>query len=292
MPSIIEIVLPTFIVILIGYLIGKLTKLNMAPVVDITVYIGTPALVFVSLLSKDIVLLNATKIWAAAVIIMIGCGIFAWLVFKIIKQRHSALYVPISIMNSVNIPFPVAYFAYGVEGLIAATLYSIPNILLMNSLGIYIMAGKQWQENIKEILKIPIIYAACIGLVLNLFNVDVPELAISSLDFIAMMALPLTLLVLGHNLSIVKISSFPTTILASFLRVGIGLIIGLLVVNIFDITGVFRAVVILNSAMPAAVMSSIFATKYNNEAELVSSVVFLTTIASLIVVPFLLSIVI
>jgi predicted permease len=119
----------------------------------------------------------------------------------------------------------------------------------------------------------------------------VPELAIESLDFIAMMALPLVLLVLGHNLSKVRISFLATTLLASFLRVGIGLVIGLLAVNILDITGIFRSVVILDSAMPAAAMSSIFATKYNNEAELVSSVVFLTTIAALIVIPFLLNMV-
>ena len=103
------------------------------------------------------------------------------------------------------------------------------------------------------------------------------------------MALPLVLLILGYNLSQVKMSSFPTTLLASFLRVGVGLIIGLLVVNLFDITGVFRSVVVLVSAMPAAAMSSILATKYNNEANLVSSVVFLTTIAGILIVPFLLS---
>jgi predicted permease len=292
MPSVIEIVLPTFITILIGFLVGKFTRLNMAPVVDITLYIGTPTLVFVSLLSQEIVLLNATRVWAAALIIVGGCGLIAWLVFKVLKQRHSALYVPISMMNTVNIPFPVAYFAFGVEGLIAATLYAIPNIIMMNSLGVYIMAGRHWRENIKEIFRIPIIYAACLGLAFNLLNVEVPEPAINSLEFIAMMALPLTLLVLGYNLSKVTMSSLPTTVLASFLRVGIGLMIGLLVVNLLDITGVFRAIVILNSAMPAAALSSIFATKYNNEAELVSSVVFMTTVASLIVIPFLLNMVI
>ncbi len=66
------------------------------------------------------------------------------------------------------------------------------------------------------------------------------------------------------------------------------MLFGFLTVDLFNLTGVLRAVVILDSAMPAAVNTSILATKYKNEADLVSSVVLVTTIASLIVIPFLL----
>jgi len=41
--------------------------------------------------------------------------------------------------------------------------------------------------------------------------------------------------------------------------------------------------------MPAAVNAAIIATKYDNESDLVSSVIFVTTIASLAVIPFILS---
>jgi predicted permease len=286
--EVIAIVLPTFIVIFIGYLTGKLSKINIAPIVDIALYIGLPALVFTSLLEKKIALVEAAKVWAAGALIVAGCGVTAWLVFKILRQKHSGLYVSIAAMNAVNIPFPVTYFAYGAEGLIAATLFSIPHAILMNSLGIYIMAGQHWRENVKEVLKLPPIYATCLGLIFNLLGVKVPDLITRSLDFIAMIALPLVLLTLGYNLSKIKMSSFPVTLLASFLRVGIGLAMGLLAVNVLNITGVFRSVVILVSAMPAAAMASIYATKYNNEADLVSSVVFLTTLSSIIIIPLLL----
>jgi predicted permease len=288
MPNIIDVVLPTFFAIFLGYLVGKFTKINMAPVVDITLYVGVPALVFVTLLNKEIVLVEAAKMWASALVIMFGGMGIAWLVFKIIKQKHSGLYIPISMMNTVNIPFPIIYLAYGVEGLVGATLFYIPNIILMYFLGVYIMAGKRWKDNMKEVLRQPVVYAAVLGLLLNFLNVRVPQLAVDSLDFIAMMAIPLVLLILGQNLSKVRIASFPTTILASFLRMGVGLAIGLGVVNAFNITGVFRSVVILDSAMPAAATSVILATKYRNEAEMVSSVVFLTTLVSLVSIPFLL----
>ena len=288
MPAIIDIVLPAFFAIFIGYLVGKFTKISMAPVVDITIYIAVPALVFVSLLNKEIILLDAAKIWASSLTIMFGCMGIAWVVFKIIRQKHSGLYVPISMMNTVNIPFPVIYLAYGAEGLVGATLFYIPNVIIMYTLGIYIMAGKHWKDNMKEVLRQPVVYAAIIGLLLNFLNVRVPALAINSLDILSLMAIPLVLIVLGYNLANVKIASLPTTLLSCLLRMGVGLGIGLGIVNVLNITGIFRSVVILDSAMPAAAASSILATKYHNEEEMVSSVVFLTTVISLVSISFLL----
>lgn len=288
MVDILNIILPTFIVILIGYVFGKITKVDVSAVVDVVLYVALPALVFVSMLDKDIVLLDATKVWAAAIMIVFGCGVVAWIIFKIIRQKHSGLYISISIMNTVNIPFPIIYFVYGSEGIFAATLFYIPVVLLIYSLGVYIASGKYWKESLKEVFKVLPIYATIAGLLCNLFNVDVPELITQPLSFIGMMAIPLVLLVLGCNLSRVKITSLPTTLLASFLRIGVGLLFGLLAVNLFSLTGVLRSVVILNSAMPAAANAAIIATKYKNEADLVSSVVFVTTLASLGVIPFLL----
>ncbi len=290
MTEILNVVLPTFIVILIGFLFGKITKINIGAVVDVVIYIGMPALAFTSMLDKEIVLIDASKVWASAVIIILGCGLFAWLVFTLIRQKHSGLYVPIAMMNSVNIPFPITYLAFGSEGLFAAILFYIPQSLLAYTLGIFVIAGKNWKENIKEVFKIPPIYAAILGLVLNLADVTVPELVLNPLSFIGTMVIPLVLLVLGYNLAKVKLTSIPTTLLASFLRVGVGLGFGFLVAGLFNLTGVLRAVVILDSAMPAAATASILATKYDNEAELVASVVFVTTVASLVVIPFLLNI--
>jgi predicted permease len=287
-PSIVDIVLPTFFTIFLGYLVGKFSRLNLMPVVDITLYIGVPALVFVSLLNKEIVLVDAAKMWAAALVIMLGCLVVAWLVFKLIRQKHSGLYVPVSMMNTVNIPFPVIFLAYGAEGLVAATLFYIPNVIFLYTLGIYIMAGKRWGENVKEVLRQPVIYAVVLGLLLNFLGARVPALIVNSLDLVSRMTIPLVLLVLGYNLSKSRITSFPTTLLACLLRMGVGLGIGLGIVSVLHVTGVFRSVVILDSAMPAAATAALLAAKYQNEAEMVSSVVFLTTLVSLASIPFLL----
>lgn len=288
MPGIIDVVIPAFFAIFIGFIIGKLLKINMSPLVDITLYVGIPALVFVSLMGKDIILLDAVKIWSASLAVMVGCGLAAFLVFKALRQKHSGLYVSISLMNTVNLPFPILFLAYGAAGLVPATLFYIPNVIMMFTVGVFIMSGKHWKENVREVLRQPVLYAAALGLALNFLRIPVPNLVINSLDLIAQLAIPAVLIILGYNLSKVRIASFSTALLASFLRVGVGLGMGLLMVWLLGLTGLDRTVVILVSAMPAAANASILAAKYNNEPEAVSSVVFITTVASLGVIPVIL----
>jgi hypothetical protein len=219
---------------------------------------------------------------------MLGCLLVAWIVFKLLRQRHSGLYLPISAMNSVNLPFPIINRAYGAPGMVAIPLFYFPNILFIFSFGTYLMAKGSWRHNMREVIKQPAVHSSLLGITINLFDIGIPELLVDTVDFIALMTIPLMLFILGYNLSKSRVTTLPMTLLPSFMRMGVGLGIGLLVVQILDITGVFRAVVLLESVMPAAVLSSILATKYDNETELVSSVVFITTLASLAVIPLVL----
>jgi malate permease and related proteins len=286
--EILNVILPTFIAILIGFIIGKIIRIDMEGVIDLVFYVGLPALAFVSIFNQEIVLLDAAKVWALALIVTAGCGAAAWLLFRASKTQHSALYLPISLPNTVNIPFPIISLAYGPAGLFVATLYYIPNIVLIYSAGVFIAAGKTWRDNLKAVLKVPTLYTVVLALFLNLFHIDVPSLIMNPLEFIGGMVTPTVLLTLGFSLSQVKITSLPITLWSSLIRLGGGLLISLLVVYLFNITGIMRSVVVLMSAMPAAVATYTVAAKYKNEAELVASVVLVTTVISLVLIPFLL----
>jgi malate permease and related proteins len=286
--EILNVILPTFITILIGYVIGKIIKIDMSGVVDVVFYIGLPALAFVSISSKEIVFLDAVKIWASALMVTVGCAAIAWVIFKLLKKRHSGLYLPISLPNTVNIPFPIISLAYGSAGLFSATLYYIPGVIMIYSAGIFIAAGKGWQQNLKTMLKVPTLYAAIAALLLNYFHVGMPVLVVKPLEFIGSMVTPAVVLTLGYSLSHIKITAFPTTLMASLIRMGGGLALGFLAIYIFGITGIARSVIVLMSSMPSAVNTYLIAAKYKNEPELVASVVLITCLFSLILIPFLL----
>ncbi len=131
MVDIVKVILPTFFVIICGYFLGRIKNMDMTSIIDLVIYIALPAITFTSMLEKNIVLLDASYVWASALMIQFGCGLVAFLVFKLLRQKHSGLFIPIMLMNTVNIPFPIIYLAYGSEGLFAATLFYIPNVILL-----------------------------------------------------------------------------------------------------------------------------------------------------------------
>jgi len=289
MHEIATIIAPTFFAILVGYLYGRLRRASPAALIDIAMYIAVPCLAFTSIMARPIVLGQAAKIWASCVFIMAGTYVFARVVLTLKGGTHSGVYLPIIFSNSVNIPFPIIYMAFGAEGLANAALFYIPNGILIYSLGIYMAAGqKGLKVGVAETLRTPLLYAAVLGLVLNLSGVRVPGLVMDALGLVGRAGIPLVLIVLGISIGRIKFSHLPLTVFASVTRMGGGLAFGLLVVWLLGLTGIPRSVVIFDAAMPAAVFTSMIAAKYDNEVELVSSVVLMTTLLSVAAIPLLL----
>jgi predicted permease len=289
MQQILAIVTPTFFILALGYLFGRLSRTGTAALIDAAMYIAVPCLVFTSMLSSPIVIGAAAKLWASCLLIMAGTFLVARFVFAFGRTKHSALYLPIVFANLVNIPFPIIYMAFGAKGLANAALFYMPSGILIYSLGIYIASGqKGLRRGLREAVRMPLIYAAVLGLVLNLAGATVPALMMNSLKLLGQAGIPLLLLVLGMNISRIRPSHVPLTLVAAVLRMGGGFALGLLAVWLLGLTGIPRAVVLFEAAMPAAIFTAIAASKYENEAELVSSVVLVTTLASVVVIPALL----
>lgn len=280
---------PTFFAIALGYLFGRVSHASSATLVDVAMFIATPCLVFHSLYTSNIVMGEALRLWASCLIVVAGSFVLAWLAFGLRRQGSSALYLPIMFINTINIPLPIIYLTFGDEGVAKAVLFYIPGGLLIYSLGIYMASGhKEWRQGLGAVLRTPLIYAAVIGLVLNLAGVPVPNGVTNALKFVGQAAVPLMLLVLGMSIGRFRFARIPVTLVASILRMGGGFALGLLAVWLLGLTGVPRAIVLFQAAMPSAVFIAVLCTKYKNEAELVSSIVLTTTLMAVGVIPALL----
>ena len=192
-----------------------------------------------------------------------------------------------TIGNTGYLGYPVALFAFGLAGLSRAVVYDMIASLFLFSLGIYIIHKK---NDIKEAFKIPLIYAVVIGLFFNLFKIPVHDILFKPIEMIGMITIPLALLILGYQLTEIKISSAKVAILASLFKIVGGFLIALLAVKLFSITGLTKNIIILQAAMPSAVMSMILTAKYKRDASLVASIVLITTVLSIISIPIILSI--
>jgi len=289
MQQIINVIAPSFFIIALGFLFGRVSKASPITLIDVALYIATPCLVLSSLLASPIVLGEAVWLWASCLLAIAGPYVIGRLVFLRSRTKHSGLYLPIMFANLINIPLPIMYLAFGTEGVAKTILYYVPQGLLIYSVAIYIAAGQAGlRQGLHAMVRTPLLYTAVLGVVLNLAGVTLPALFMDSLEFMGQAAVPLFLLVLGMTMGKVRFSHLPLTVVASVIRMGGGFCFGLLAVWLFDLTGIARVVVLFESAMPAAIFTSVVCTKYKNEAELVASVVLLTTLLSIGVIPLLL----
>lgn len=287
--QIVNIIGPTFFAVVVGYLFGRFAKVNMAPLVDISMYVAVPAMAFHSMVTSKIVFSDATKLWAACLIVMVGSLVFALILFRVLRQKHSGLYLPIVFTNYVNIPLPIIFLAFGSEGAALAILMYIPQGLILNSLGVYVASGeKDIKQGLLVMLKTPLMYAAILGLALNLAHVPLPAVVTGSVDLLGKAGVPLMLLILGMSIGRFKFNQIPLTAAASVLRIAGGFALGMLSVWLLGLAGVNRAVVLFEATMPSAVFVSVLAVKYKNEEQLVSSVVLATTLLAVPVIPALL----
>ena len=289
MEQIVTIIGPTLFAIALGYLFGRVSRESVAPLVSVAMYAATPCLVFSSVFSSTIRIGEAAKMWSSCLLIMAGTFVVAWLIFGLVWKKHSGLYLPIIFINSINIPLPIIKLAFGDEGVAQAVLFYIPGGLLLYSLGVYMASGqKGLKQGLGVMLRTPLIYAALLALALNLVGVGLPEVVTESFGLVGDAAVPLMLLVLGMTIGDVRFTQVPATLVASSIRMGGGFALGLLAVWLLDLTGLPRAIVLFEAAMPSAIFVSVLANRYKNEAELVSSVVLATTVMSVAAIPALL----
>ena len=102
------------------------------------------------------------------------------------------------------------------------------------------------------------------------------------------MAIPLQLFALGSSLAQFKIASLPRGISLSLLRLALGYAAGFCIAELFDLEGLVRVVVILQSAMPVAISNYLFAAVYKREPAEVAGMVLISTSITFVTLPLLL----
>lgn len=92
-----------------------------------------------------------------------------------------------------------------------------------------------------------------------------------------MLGLSISFAALRHNA--------PLALLGVVVRMGGGLLLGLVAVFLLNLTGMERAIAILISAMPYAVNAVVFATETNLDEDLVASIVALSICLGIAILP-------
>lgn len=284
--EILNLMLPLIIVGLIGYVLSFVKKIDIKIISDLVIYVTSPCLFIIALSTNNFETEELfVLIFTCAAVILLTAAV-TWLLRKKI-ELPLGLYLPVIFMNSGFVGLPLIIMLYGATGLARAIVYDVVNGIFIFSLGIFIVSGKKdkWQ-----IFKLPILYAAAAGILLNLGNIDLPTPFAVSLSMVGSMTIPLALIMLGYQLGKTKIKELKLPLLGTVLRAGLGILVAVIIVKLFRITGALSNILIIMSALPAALNGVVLTEKYRPEdSQIVASTIAVSILSSIIYLPLLLS---
>ena len=281
---VLQTIAPAFVIIGLGYCCSRYIKSNNEALIKITMGILVPAFAWEHLYRMKLEISGLTDVLISAIIIMLVPGLIAWIVFRVMRISRRGVYLPIMFMNSVNLPFPILAAAYGEGAIPFALIFYLTAFLGIFTLGLIIVSGGQ-EKGYFKIFREPVVYVVLIALLLNVGKFEVPEFINGSAHMLAQATIPMVLLALGIQLAQVKVTELKLSLIAVAIRFVGGALTGIFCVWLFQLEGLAYKVVILESVMPCAVITSLVAEKYRAQPEIVASTILISTILSIIIIP-------
>jgi predicted permease len=275
-------VIPVFFLAALGFVFARWKKINLGSLTEIIVYLGTPSLVLTSLASKPLYAGDVAVILCGIVAIYAGVGLFIWLYFLVFRFHSRGFALPVLFMNAGNMGIPLALFAFGQAGMQRATLIFVIATCLQYSIGLYILNGR---SNWLETFRLPLIYAALAGLLINVLALRIPELLIQPLSMLGQATIPLMLVTLGYRLYDVESLQWGHALGGALLRIGGGFVAANLAVMLIGAEDINRQVLLLYGCLPSAVVNFVLTEKYRQDPALAASIVVLSTLLSVITIP-------
>lgn len=291
-----EVILPVFLLVLIGYIAQKTLQLNVKSISAFVLYLLFPALCFRTFYQAEI---NIDYLWiviySAVLTLSIIVLVKAVCAFKKYdKSVEAGLILSTAFMNNGNLGIPVILFAYGSAGFDYAVPIAVIHIVIMNIIGIYYAAKGSFgiRQALKETIKMPILYALCLALFFNLFTFSLPENILKVIYLAADAAVPSITIILGLQLATIRLQQIELgkISLALMFRLLVSPLLAYIIVSILPVDPFLGKIMIVAAAMPTAVITTLFAVQYDSRPGLVSSVTFFSTVISAGILPLLIKI--
>jgi malate permease and related proteins len=288
-----QVLLPILVVVASGYLLQRRLELDLHSVNRLSLYLLSPALIFSSLAQSRIEVSETLRIGAFMTLFVVSIGALTWLVAVLLRLDsidRAALMLCVMFMNAGNYGLPAARFAFGQEGFDRAVLFFVVQAILAQTLAIYIAGAGHGDRRggLARLLRMPQVYAVLAALAVRLGGLRLDPTGGGILNdvfrgvaLVGDAAVPLLLIILGLQLAETgRITEGPRVALATILRLGLSVPLALGLSYLLNLDELSTKLAVMLSSMPTAVNVTILAIEFNIRPRFVSSVVVVSTAAS------------
>ena len=277
---------PILLAAAIGFAVAKWLKVNSRPLSQVIFYVFSPVLVFKLITASQLSNQDILRTLVFTVLLIVTVGLLTWLLGKVLRfdrKTLAAVMITAMFMNAGNYGLPLTSFAFGAAALAFASVFFVINAVATNTVGIVIASSGStsvWNA-IKGLVKFPAIYALALGVLFLQFKWQLPSGVDRTVTLLSNAAIPSMLVLLGMQLVNIRLDGrILPLILTSSMRLLIAPLLAFGLTRLFGMSGPSYQAVILEAAMPAAVMTTILATEFDAEPTFVTTAVLITTLLS------------
>ncbi|CAG9178425.1 AEC family transporter [Cupriavidus respiraculi] len=281
---IVSIITPVILIILVGWLYGRKAHPDMAGINRATLDVIAPLLVVSAFVSKDFALGDHLALLGCAVAVVLGSGVLAWGVARMLGVDARTFVPPMMFNNSGNMGLPLSVFAFGPIGLAPAVALFAASNLMHFTLGLKIVNR---HASLAQIARNPMVLATVAGVALSLARpwFSLPEPVYQSIRLLGDATVPLMLFALGVRMKDVSLRNWGMGVVGAVVCPLTGIACALLLVQVVPLTELQRGLLFVFASLPPAVLNFLVADHFRQEPDQVASIVLLGNIGAVVFVP-------
>jgi predicted permease len=281
-----SIIAPIFIIAGIGFWWGRTGRpFDTNMVGQIVTNFGVPCLIFSTLTKLTI----STDAFLAMVggfaAVLAGITVVALGVLLALRQSIRTFLPAMIFPNNGNMGLPLCLFAFGEAGVALGICAFVIMTVVNFTIGPAMASG---EISFKAVVTNVHLYAVGAAIVFMFSHTIPPDWLMNTTRTLGNMSIPLMLFALGVSLSKLRVASLRTSVTLAVVRLAGGFVVGWSVATLLGFTGAERGVLILQAAMPTAVINYLFAARYDRAPGEVAGVIVTSTALSFATLPFLL----
>ena len=235
------------------------------------------------------ILKRCGQVFVISCLIEVVCTFLATHIYKKFpKGKRMVLQYGTICSNAGFLGNPLTEGIYGSMGLLYASIYLIPQRIIMWSAGVsFFTESPDKKTLVKKVVTHPCIVACMIGIIVMGLQITLPDFLFDTINNIGKCTTAITMILIGAILSEADLKTMVTKTTAAFSLLRL-IIIPLMVFAGCLLTRMpmlVTGVSVVLAAMPAGTTTAILAVKYNGDKEFATKCVVLTTLLSMIMVP-------
>ena len=290
METLVTLQITIFLLVAVGFVLKRIHIVGpqgQKNINDMVIYVILPCNILRAFLDSPAEngFMSYLEVLVISVFIQAFCVIYGKIAFrKETEGRQKCLRYGTICSNAGFLGNPIAEGVYGAEGLMLASIYLIPQRIMMWSSGLAVFSGtSDKKQTMKKVLTHPCILACILGIMFMLADIQLPPGLDGMVTALGNCNTAMSMMVIGMILADINVKDFwdKTVVKYTVHRLVVIPAAVYAVCRFLPLDRTAFGICVLLAAMPAGATTSILAEKYEMEPAFATKMVIFSTLLSL-----------